>query len=264
MQIKAQKAFLPSRKKRYGKAKVGVLHLLTLFLSFVLSVSPLSSESISIDLGNSSGSMSGRILQLFLLMTALSLGPSLVVMVTSFTRFVVVFSFLRSALGTQQSPPNMVLTGLSLFLTLFVMQPTFEKIYEQAIKPLMAEKIKEDEALVIAGKPLHQFMLKNVRPRDLELFFNIAKAPKIEKPEETPFRLLIPAFMISELKKAFEIGFLIFMPFLIIDLVVSCILMAMGMMMIPPTMIALPFKIIFFVVVDGWYMICGSLANSFK
>lgn len=221
-------------------------------------------ESITLDMGNAGGSFSGRLIQMFLVFTVLSVAPSLVIMVTSFTRMVVVLSFLRNSIGLQQSPPNMVIVSLAMFLTMFVMGPTFEKTYEQGVAPLIAEKIKEEEALEKSIEPFREFMLKNVREQDLGLFMDLAKLDKLEKPSDTPLKVLVPAFMISELKRAFEIGFLIFIPFLIIDLVVAAVLMAMGMMMLPPVTISLPFKIIFFVLIDGWHLLSGSLVNSFS
>ena len=194
----------------------------------------------------------------------MSLAPSILVMVTSFTRIVVVFSFLRTALGLQQTPPNSVLISLALFLTFFIMSPVFEKAYEDGLKPLMEEKITEEQAIEPIVKPFHRFMLGNVREKDLDLFADIAKVEEIKTPEETPLKVLVPAFMISELKRAFEIGFLIYIPFLIIDMVVASTLMSMGMMMLPPVLVSLPFKLVFFVLVDGWYLIVGSLVRSFS
>lgn len=221
-------------------------------------------QKMSLDMGEeASGSFSARIIQMIALITVLSLAPSLLMMVTSFTRIVVVLSFLRSALGIQQTPPNQVIISLALFLTAFVMAPVFEKSYNDGIVPLMDERISEREAAELVAAPFHTFMMKHVRQKDLELFVSMVPDLKIEKPEDTPYRVLVPAFMISELKRAFEIGFLIFVPFLIIDMLVASILMAMGMMMLPPVLISLPFKLIFFVLVDGWYMICGSLVKSF-
>lgn len=241
-----------------------ILKLLKCGLVLALCLTPVLAQSLSLNMGDGGPSATGRLIQLVALITILSLAPSIIVIVTSFTRIVVVFSFLRSAIGLQQSPPNMVLISLSLFLTFFIMQPTFEEAYKAGIQPLMSEKIKEEEAFNRASMPFHAFMLKNVREKDLHLFLDLSKvdAKKIE-PKDTPFRALVPAFIISELKRAFEIGFLIFLPFLIIDMVVASILMAMGMMMLPPVMIALPFKLIFFVLVDGWHMLSASLINSF-
>lgn len=225
---------------------------------------PALPQTLSLDLGGeATGSLTARLIQLFLLFTVLSLAPSIIVMATSFTRIVVVLSFLRNAIGLQQSPPNIVLISLALFLTAFIMSPTLEKAYEDGISPLIEEKISEEEAFEKTIAPIKKFMLQNVREKDLRLFFDLAKIEKVEQPEATPLKALIPAFVISELRRAFEIGFLIFVPFLVIDMVVASVLMSMGMMMIPPIIIALPFKLVFFVLVDGWHMLCGSLVNSF-
>lgn len=237
---------------------------LTFLISYLWGL-PIMAESITLDLGTMNGSATARLLQLIVVMTILGLAPSIVIMTTSFTRLVIVFSFLRSALGLQQSPPNGVIISLALFLTGFIMGPTLEKSFQEGIQPLIEEKIGNEEAWKKTTAPLHQFMRTQVREKDLSLFLHLSKTPSLpEDPAALPFRILIPSFMISELRKAFQIGFLIFMPFLIIDMVVGSILMSMGMMMLPPAMIALPFKLIFFVMVDGWYLICGSLVNSFK
>ena len=220
-------------------------------------------QSINVDLGQSGATVSGQILRLVMLVTVLSLAPSILVMVTSFTRIVIVLSFLRTAIGLQQTPPNSVLVGLALFLTLFVMSPTLEAVYRDGLEPLLAEEIDESEALTRAAVPVRGFMLRQVRPPDVALFAEIARLEPVPPVAETPFRVLLPAFMISELRRAFEIGFLIFLPFLIIDMVVASILMSMGMMMLPPVMISLPFKLIFFVLVDGWALVVGSLVQSF-
>lgn len=219
-------------------------------------------QELTLDLGEG-GSSTGRIIQLVALLTVLSLAPSIMVMATSFTRIIIVLSLLRSALGVQQTPPNPVLISLALFLTAFIMMPTLQQSYQEGILPLIEEKISEQEAFPKIATPFHRFMMKHVRDKDLELFMNMANIEQLEKPEDTPYRILVPAFMISELKRAFEIGFLVFLPFLIIDMMVASTLMAMGMMMLPPVLISLPFKLIFFVLVDGWYMICGSLVKSF-
>jgi flagellar biosynthesis protein FliP len=223
---------------------------------------PAMAQSLSVDLGEG-GSVTGQIVRLVLLITVLSLAPSILVMVTSFTRIVVVLAFLRSALGLQQTPPNAVLISLALFVTAYVMAPTLETAWQEGLSPLLEEEIGELEAFERASAPLREFMLVQVRPKDLELFLDISRLPAIERPEDTPLRALIPAFMISELRRAFEIGFLIFVPFLVIDMVVASILMSMGMMMLPPVLISLPFKLIFFVLVDGWYLVVGSLVESF-
>ena len=184
-------------------------------------------------------------------------------MVTSFTRIIVVLSFLRSAMGVQQTPPNQVLISLALFLTAFIMAPVFQEAYEEAVLPLIDETITEEQALRRAGEPFHAFMLDHTRPKDVNLFAEMVPDLEMEGPEDIPFRVLIPAFMISELKRAFEIGFLLFVPFVIIDMLVASVLMSMGMMMLPPVMISLPFKLIFFVLVDGWAMIASSLVRSY-
>ncbi len=228
-----------------------------------LPTQPALAQALTLDFGETGGSQTQTILQLIALVTILSLAPSILVMVTSFTRIVVVLSFLRSALGIQQTPPNSVLISLALFLTAFIMMPTLEAIYEQAVAPLLAEEIGTLEALDLAAGPLREFMLGHVRPEDLQLFIDISGVETPASPEETPMRSLIPAFMISELRRAFEIGFLLFLPFLIIDMVVASILMSMGMLMLPPVMISLPFKLIFFVLVDGWYLVAGSLVQSY-
>ncbi|MDA0781055.1 MAG: flagellar type III secretion system pore protein FliP [Rickettsiales bacterium] len=220
-------------------------------------------QTLSLDMGEGGGQVTSRILQLIALITVISLAPSILVMVTSFTRIVVVFSFLRTALGLQQTPPNSVIISLSLFLTMFIMQPVFMESYNKGLKPLMDEEITEEEAIEPTIAPFKVFMLQNVREKDLGLFFELSDTKVPEKIEETSLRILIPAFMISELRRAFEIGFLLFIPFLIIDLMVASTLMAMGMMMLPPVLISLPFKLIFFVLIDGWYMVVGSLVKSF-
>jgi flagellar biosynthetic protein FliP len=232
-------------------------------LATALVAGPVLAQSLNIDLGGSPASATSRIIQLVALTTVLSLAPSILVMVTSFTRFVVVMGFLRQALGTQQAPPNTVLVSLAMFMTAFVMAPTFEKAWETGIQPVMDGSLDEMEGFERAIKPFHAFMSRHVRPQDLKLFMDLSKAKEVANPEDVPLKALIPAFMISELRRAFEIGFLIFLPFLIIDMVIASVLMSMGMMMIPPAMISLPFKLIFFVLVDGWYLVVGSLVQSY-
>jgi flagellar biosynthetic protein FliP len=231
-------------------------------VGLALLPAPALAQSLSVDLG-AGGTVTGQLVRLVLLVTVLSLAPSILVMVTSFTRIVVVLAFLRSALGLQQTPPNAVLISLALFVTAFVMAPTFEQAWDDGLAPLLQEEIDEFQAFERASAPLRGFMLGQVRNKDLELFLDIGGTPEIERPEETPLRALIPAFMISELRRAFEIGFLIFVPFLVIDMVVASVLMSMGMMMLPPVLISLPFKLIFFVLVDGWFLVVGSLVESF-
>jgi flagellar biosynthetic protein FliP len=218
-------------------------------------------QSVTFDLGEGGG-FTGRIVQLVLLMTVLSLAPSILIMMTSFIRIVVVLSLLRTAIGVQQSPPNPVIISLAMFLTAFVMAPTFTEAYTQGIQPLIAEEMPLEEALPKAAAPVKEFMLSQTREKDLALFFDLADA-KPETAADAPLYVVTPAFMISELRRAFEIGFLIFIPFLIIDMVISSILMAMGMLMLPPIVISLPFKLIFFVLIDGWRLIAGSLVQSF-
>ena len=202
-------------------------------------------------------------IQTLVLMTALTFIPAAVLMMTGFTRIVIVLSLLRHAMGTQTSPPNQVIVGLSLFLTFFIMSPVLERVYIEAYVPLSENKINIMQAGEKAAIPMRSFMLKQTRESDLALFANIAKVEKIEKPEDTPLRILIPAFVISELKTAFQIGFIIFIPFLVIDMVVASLLMSMGMMMMSPVMVALPFKLMLFVLVDGWHLVIGSLVQSF-
>nr|WP_228259697.1 flagellar type III secretion system pore protein FliP [Siculibacillus lacustris] len=228
----------------------------------VAGVGMAAAQDIAINFGEST-SVSERAIQLVALITLLSIAPSIVVMVTSFTRIVVVLSLLRSAIGLQTAPPNSVMVSLAVFLTAFVMAPTFTRAYDEAIKPLTDGSIDIEQAIERGGPPFHEFMRTHVREKDLDLFLDLAKAPRPNTPEDLSFRVLIPAFMISELRRAFEIGFLLYLPFMVIDLVVASILMSMGMMMLPPATISLPFKLIFFVLVDGWNMIAGSLVRSF-
>ena len=225
---------------------------------------PAAAQQLSLDFGVAGGEFTGRMMQLLMLLTILSLAPAILIVLTSFTRIVVVLSLLRSALGVQTTPPNVVLISLALFLTMFVMAPTFEAAYRDGIVPLINDEIDETEAFDRTVAPLHGFMLQHVREKDLMLFMDIAQIETENlDPKQTPLRALIPAFMISELRRAFEIGFLIFVPFLVIDMVVASVLMSMGMMMLPPIVISLPFKIIFFVLVDGWNLIAQSLVQSF-
>lgn len=202
-------------------------------------------------------------IQTLILLTSLTFLPAVVLMMTGFTRIVIVLSLLRQALGTQSAPPNQVLVGIALFLTFFVMSPVIDKIYVEAYQPLSENKISMQEAMEKGALPLKAFMLKQTREADLALFANMAKVDKIATPDDVPLRVLVPAFMTSELKTAFQIGFAIFIPFLIIDMVVASILMAMGMMMVSPAIVALPFKLMLFVLVDGWQLLLGSLVESF-
>jgi flagellar biosynthetic protein FliP len=202
-------------------------------------------------------------LQLLFLLTVLSLAPAILVMVTSFTRIIVVLGLLRQALGTQQMPPNQVLIGLALFLTFFVMAPTYNQVNEQALQPYLQKRLTHEQAFERALVPVREFMFRQTREKDLGLFVHLSKIPAPRTPDDVPTHVLIPAFMISELKTAFQIGFVIFIPFLIIDMVIASALMSMGMLMLPPIFISLPFKIILFVLADGWFLVVGSLVRSF-
>jgi len=202
-------------------------------------------------------------LQILAIMTGLTLLPALLMMMTSFTRIIIVFSILRQALGLQQSPSNQILIGLALFLTMFIMAPVFEVINAQALQPYINEQIGAAQALEMAKLPVHEFMIAQTRESDIDLFMRIADVPPVATPQDLPFNILIPAFVTSELKTAFQIGFIIFIPFLVIDIVVASVLMAMGMMMLSPLIISLPFKIMLFVLVDGWALIIGTLAASY-
>jgi flagellar biosynthetic protein FliP len=202
-------------------------------------------------------------LQILAIMTALSLLPALLMMMTSFTRIIIVFAILRQALGLQQSPSNQILIGLSLFLTFFIMAPVFNQVNEEALQPYIKEQIGPVEALERTSKPFHAFMLAQTRETDLDLFMRIADVNDVQTPQDVPMNILVPAFVTSELKTAFQIGFILFIPFLVIDIVVASVLMAMGMMMLSPLIISLPFKIMLFVLVDGWAMVIGTLAASF-
>lgn len=233
-------------------------------LLFALTTNPALAQAITIDMGQGEGgTVTGRVIQLVAIMTILSLAPSILIMMTSFTRIIVVLSFLRTAIGIQQTPPNTVMISLALFLTFFIMAPTFQKAYENGLQPLINEEIDEVTAFERGLEPFKEFMLHHVRETDLELFTELSESGPYTEPMDIPIQVLIPSFMISELRRAFEIGFMLFLPFLIIDMVTASILMSMGMMMLPPVMISLPFKIVFFVLVDGWYLISGSLIQSF-
>jgi flagellar biosynthetic protein FliP len=228
----------------------------------LVAASPAAAQDISINLGQGGG-LTERVIQLVALLTVLSLAPSILVMMTSFTRIVVVLSLLRTALGTATAPPNAVIIALALFLTAFVMGPALQHSYDEGILPLANNEISVQQAFDRSTGPLRTFMQKNVREKDLQLFADLSNEPPPATPAEMSLRILVPAFMISELKRAFEIGFLLFLPFLIIDLVVASVLMSMGMMMLPPVVVSLPFKLIFFVLVDGWSLVAGSLIQSY-
>lgn len=232
------------------------------FLVWLLAAAPAAAQDISINFGQGAG-LTERVIQLVALLTVISLAPSILVMMTSFTRIVVVLSLLRTALGTATAPPNAVIVSLALFLTAFVMGPALQQAYDAGMRPLVNNEITVEQAFQRSSEPLRAFMQKNVREKDLQLFMNLSAEKRADKPEELSLRILVPAFMISELRRAFEIGFLLFLPFLIIDLVVASVLMSMGMMMLPPVVVSLPFKLIFFVLVDGWSLVAGSLVQSY-
>jgi flagellar biosynthetic protein FliP len=245
-----------------GLPRRWLFHLGAIALAALVSSGAAYAQSVSIDLGGGEG-LTGRLVQLILVITLLSVAPSILIMTTSFVRIVVVLSLLRTAIGLQQSPPNTVIVSLALFLTAFIMATPLTQAWEQGIQPMMNEQLSLEEGFSRASAPVKTFMLAHTRRDDMAMFFDLAKTPVPATAGETPLNVLIPSFMISELRRAFEIGFMVFLPFLIIDLVVASLLMAMGMMMLPPVTISLPFKLIFFVLVDGWRLIAGSLAQSY-
>jgi flagellar biosynthesis protein FliP len=229
-----------------------------------LSEAAAAGPSVSIDFGAGGPQQTAVVIQILILLTVLSLAPALFIMVTSFTRIVIVLSFLRQALGTPTVPPNQVLLSLALFLTMFIMAPVGQAVYNNSLQPLMAEKISYEDAWKKGIEPVRSFMLRQVREKDLELFIQLSRMPKPDRVDEVPTQAIIPAFILSELRIAFQIGFLIYIPFLIIDMVVASILMSMGMMLLPPVVISLPFKLILFVLADGWYLVVGSMVRSFQ
>ncbi|OPX89323.1 MAG: Flagellar biosynthetic protein FliP precursor [Pelotomaculum sp. PtaB.Bin104] len=248
------------------KAKLTVL-LLLLAVIFLLTTEAAAAPLPAVDLNVHPSDSPEQVVdtvKLLVLLTLLSLAPAFLVMMTSFTRIVIVLSLLRTALGVPLIPSNQVIVGLALFLTAFIMAPTYKQINEEALQPYLNNQVGQQEAQDLAAKPLQSFMLRQTREKDLGLFVNLAKIERPEKPEDVPLYVVIPAFVISELKTAFEIGFLLFIPFLVIDMVVASILMAMGMFMLPPVMIALPFKLLLFVMVDGWSLVVKSLMESFR
>jgi len=249
-----------SRSKKFF---IILVSLLGMALTLAAPVALAQDISLNLGEGGGDGTLTARVVQLLGLLTVLSLAPSILIMMTSFTRIVVVLSFLRTALGVQQTPPNTVMISLAMFLTFFIMTPTLTASYENGIKPLINQEIEESEAITRAMDPFKAFMLKHTREADLMLFIDLSKTDMPETAADAPIQVIIPAFMISELRRAFEIGFMLFLPFLIIDMVTASILMSMGMMMLPPIMISLPFKIVFFVLVDGWHLVVGSLVKSF-
>ena len=226
--------------------------------------SPAVAQSVSIDLGAAGqAGATGRLVQLTALITVLSVAPSLLVMMTAFTRIVIVLSLLRSAIGAQGTPPNTVLIGLALFLTFFVMQPVLDQAYTAGLLPMSEGRVGELEGLRLTAEPFRRFMAANVRGADLQLFLDVGHMPPAPTADGAPWRALVPAFLIGELRRAFEMGFLLYLPFVVIDMVVGSVLMSLGMMMLPPASISLPFKLIFFVLVDGWRLVSGSLVQGF-
>lgn len=225
---------------------------------------PLGIPTVSVGIGKATkpGDVA-TVIQIFFLITILSLAPALLIMTTSFTRIVVVLSFLRGAIGTQQAPSNQIVIGLALFITFYIMTPVWQQVNSQAFQPYKAGRITQEQALDRAVAPMRKFMLSQVREKDLALFLSLSKMPRPKNADEIPTLTIIPAFMISELQTAFQIGFLIYIPFLVVDMVVASVLMSMGMMMLPPVMISLPFKILLFILVDGWALVIGSVVKSF-
>jgi len=236
-----------------------------LIITFFKNEIAAASASFSLNLGNMNNPKDvSSAIQLIIFLTILTLAPSILIMMTSFTRILIVLGFVRNALGTQQMPPNQILIGLALFLTFFIMAPVGDKIYTQSYQPYIKGQITSQEALKRAEGPIKEFLLKNTRKKDLDLFIKLSNTNPSTDVKSLPLRIVIPAFIISELKSAFEMGFIIYVPFLIIDMVVASILMSMGMLMIPPVMISLPFKILLFILVDGWGLVVESLIRSFK
>ncbi|BAN53271.1 MULTISPECIES: flagellar type III secretion system pore protein FliP [Pseudomonas] len=236
---------------------------LLLAAPLALAADPLSIPAITLSNGADGQQEYSVSLQILLIMTALSFIPAFVILMTSFTRIIIVFSILRQALGLQQTPSNQILTGMALFLTMFIMAPVFDRVNSDALQPYLKEQMTAQQAIDKAQVPLKDFMLAQTRQSDLDLFMRLSKRTDIAGPDQVPLTILVPAFVTSELKTAFQIGFMIFIPFLIIDMVVASVLMAMGMMMLSPLIISLPFKIMLFVLVDGWALIMGTLASSF-
>lgn len=248
----------------YKHFRLGIVTGIVLLFAATAWGEPLAVPTVSVGLGKVSnpGDVS-TLLQIFFLLTVISLAPALLIMTTSFTRIVVVLSFLKGALGTQQVPSSQIIIGLSLFLTFFIMSPVWEQINTQALQPYKAHTISQEQALQRAVQPLRKFMLSQTREKDLALFVTLSKLPRPRNVDDIPTLTVIPAFMISELRTAFQIGFLIYLPFLVVDMVVASVLMSMGMMMLPPVMISMPFKLLLFVLIDGWSLLLGSLVKSF-
>lgn len=261
--------FVKRNKKSIFKSVLMLILIIgigTCMNSSVLAATGDSNNLISVDISNGADNDMASVLQMLLVLTVIAIAPSILIMLTSFTRIVIVLHFTRTAIGTQTVPPNQILVGLSLFLTLFVMSPTFTQIYDSAVVPLSNNEISAEEAFETGVKPLREFMLKQVSNKDLDTFLKIAgyEDGSIASEDDIPLQVLIPSFIISELRIAFIIGFLIYLPFIVIDMVVSSTLMSMGMMMLPPTTISMPFKILLFVMADGWNLIIGNLMTTFK
>ncbi|WP_298769254.1 flagellar type III secretion system pore protein FliP [uncultured Shewanella sp.] len=258
---------IKNRSQFFEYLKHAHLTFLVLLLCFCLPSQALANNGIlpavTVSTGVDGSTQYSVTMQILLLMTALSFIPAMVIMLTSFTRIIIVLSILRQAIGLQQAPSNQVLIGISLFLTFFIMTPVFDEIYDDAVKPYIEQDMAIDTAFERGKAPLKAFMLSQVRMTDLDTFLEISAYPGITEPEDAPLSVIIPAFITSELKTAFQIGFMLFVPFLVLDLVVASILMAMGMMMLSPMIVSLPFKIMLFVLVDGWSLVMGTLANSF-
>lgn len=252
-----------SRLTKIFTSRTPLLVVFALGAGMFINPKTVWAAGLTLDLGNSSSQQMGTSLQLLLLMTVLSLAPAILMLMTAFTRIIIVLSFVRNALGTQQLPPNQVMVGLAMFLTFFVMAPTWTLINTNAVQPYLKNQITQTEALAKAEEPLRAFMFRQTREKDLELFVGLAKTARPKTYREVPTYVLIPAFVISELKTAFQMGFAIFIPFMVIDMIVSSTLMSVGMMMLPPMMISLPFKLLLFVLVDGWHLVVQSLVTSF-
>lgn len=255
--------------KLFNKIKILSISIFVIVIFFFFSAENIYGQqavpkiSVSVDKAKNPRDVAVT-LEILLLMTVLTLAPAILILTTSFTRIIVIFHFMRQAAGLQQMPPNQVLIGLALFLTLFIMNPVFVKTYDEAIKPYLNEELSFDIASQKAIEPIRTFMLKQTREKDLGLLVSVAKMDKPQNESDIPTHVLIPAFVISELRIAFQIGFLIYIPFLVIDVIVASVLMSMGMLMLPPVMISLPFKILLFVLIDGWYLIVGSVIRSFN
>jgi flagellar biosynthesis protein FliP len=241
----------------------GVVLALFILANVFLNPDPAQAAGLTLDFGASTAEQTSTSLQILLLLTVLSIAPAILILMTSFTRIIIVLSFVRNALGTQMLPPNQVIIGLALFLTFFVMAPTWNEVNTQALQPYLKSQITQAQALDKAELPLRDFMFKQTREKDLELFVGLAKMERPKTYGDIPTYVLIPSFVISELKTAFQMGFAIFIPFMIIDMIVSSVLMSMGMMMLPPMMVSLPFKLLLFVLVDGWHLVVQSLVTSF-